>query len=606
MDVSLKSAFTSAGCNDYTQLTDIQRLELFQKLVAPEKLPTLVPLLPLLLSLKGRPYTLQNHFPFESLFSTHVPHKLVIRSGRQVAKSSSIAARGVVTCAARPYFKMLYLTPLHEQILRFSNDYIRPLLEDSPIRRFMSTRNSTGSVLRRAFSNRAVMYFSYAFQSVERVRGLSLDAVAVDEVQDLDPNHLPVIEETMSASEYGLFQYTGTSKTRDGTLEGLWMSSSQAEWCILCQACKHLNVPSMEYDLDKMIGAYRDDISEERPGIICAKCGRSIFPRSGRWVHTYPERVKDFAGYHIPQIILPMHYAKPEKWRALLGKRQGAGNFTTAKFYNEVLGEAYDIATKLVNKSDLEKAGILHQNVEDVAITKMDRYSHKVLAVDWGGGGETGVSLTAIAVLGARPDGIIDVIFGKRLLTPHDHVGEAKEALRLYHRFGCDVLCHDFTGAGNLRETFLIQNGLPYDRSIRITYTGLVTKAAMSYKPATASNPRDYYLVDKTRALQLTCYSIRFGRLLFFAYDYKSQDEPGLLHDFLSLIENKVARPSGSDVYTIQRSPAYPDDFAQAVNIGCCTIWRILDAWPDFGGIELAAADQAESMCLNQVGYEDY
>lgn len=555
--------------------------------IAKASVPSVVHALPVLLRHKGKPYTLHDHFMFEPFFATRMPKKIVARTGRQLGKSITICAKGTIQTAAIPFFNILYVTPLHEQILRLSNDAVRPFLEDSPIKPLLSTTSSTGSVLRRAFKNRSVMYFSYAFMSAERIRGIAASSVFVDETQDINADHLPVIEETMSGSmDYGLFQFTGTSKTKDGTLENLWNSSSQAEWCILCKACNHLNIPSMDFDIDKMIGPYSDDISEENPGTICAKCGRKIFPRTGRWTPRFPEKHNDFPGYHIPQIISPVHYSKPEKWKALLGKRQGRGNFTTAKFYNEVLGEAYDISTKLVNQTDLEKVAILHPNTEEAAKQTVNNYRRRILGIDWGGGGESGVSFTAFAVVGARSDGKLDCIFGKRSLTPHDHMAEAQEAMRLYTTFQCDVMAHDYTGAGDLRETILVHNNFPSNRSIRIQYVPAASKNIMVYKPSCVQNPRDHYLLDKTRSLQLTCYAIKTGLLRFFLYDHKDSEEPGLLHDFLALIENKISTRTRSDLYTIQRNPSMSDDFAQAVNLACCAMWQSFGQWPDFTSME--------------------
>lgn len=566
------------------------RLASIQDVLTNKRLPTLSLILPRLLSLRGHPFSIKDHFPFEPLFTTRLPKNIVLCTGRQLGKSMSIAAKGVVQVASIPYFRLLYVTPLYEQILRFSNDYIRPFLEDSPIRNILRTDKSSGSVLRRAFQNRSLMYFSYAYLSAERMRGISADCLSIDEAQDLDAAHLPIIMETISASkDFEIAQYTGTSKTKDGLLQSLWEKSSQAEWIIRCSACNFDNIPAAGMDgghVEKMIGPYREDISEDKPGVVCAKCGHCLHPRTGRWYHRYPDRAADFVGYHIPQVILPIHYAKPDKWRKLLGKQAGASNFTTAKFYNEVLGIAYDLSTKLVNKTDLERAACLHPNIEEVAIRESSAYSRKVLAIDWGGGGEKGVSLTTLAVLGFLPDGRIDVIFGKRLLTPHAHVEEARECLRVFGAFRCDFLAHDYTGAGDLRQTVMVHSGLPLDRIVPVSYVPPTNRPVFDYHEPGKINPVGYYKADKTRTLQLTCYSIKFCKVRFFAYDYKNPDEPGLLHDFLSLVENNVPRKHASSLYLIQTAPSSTDDFAQAVNIGCCALWHMNDAWPTFSVIE--------------------
>jgi hypothetical protein len=71
-------------------------------------------------------------------------------------------------------------------------------------------------------------------------------------------------------------------------------------------------------------------------------------------------------------------------------------------------------------------------------------------------------------------------------------------------------------------------------------------------------------------------------RIRFFKYDYKSTDDPGLIHDFLALTEQKTETRVGSDMYTITRNPHLSDDFAQAVNIGACGLWYTTNSWPNF------------------------
>ena len=79
----------------------------------------------------------------------------------------------------------------------------------------------------------------------------------------------------------------------------------------------------------------------------------------------------------------------------------------------------------------------------------------------------------------------------------------------------------------------------------------------------------------------LTAQCIKFGALRFFQYDYKTADDQGLLRDFLALVEDKIDGRGRTDHYLIIRHPNMPDDFAQAVNIGCCALWYMSKQWPD-------------------------
>lgn len=565
--------------------------------------PSLAPLLPLVLNLNGKPYSIRDHFPFSPLFRTLTPKNQVWCTGRQVSKSTSLAAHGVVLANSVPFFKTLFVTPLYEQIRRFSNNYVRPFIDQSPIKAQWCGTSTENSVLQRSFKNNSMMLFSFALLDADRVRGVSADRVCIDEVQDMDPDHIPIIQETMSYSRYATGSFTGTPKTLDNIIYGLYKRSSQAEWFIKCTHCGHWNIPSRDHDLDAMIGPYNIHISEKYPGTVCAKCQQPVNPRDGRWVHRHPERRWQFAGYHVPQIILPLHFSDAEKWSTLLLKREGFGNMTQAQFYNEVMGESIDTGQKLISETELKAACVLDWENNKVPDQKcfenIDSYKHRILAIDWGGGGEAGISFTVLAVLGFRPDGSMDVLWAKRLLIGGDHLAEAVECMKWSQLFKCDFVAHDYTGAGTVRETVMVQAGFNLDRVMAMRLVRSAAQDLLVYKPPTAINHRAHYSLDKTRSLLYTCQAIKLKQIRFFQYDWTSQDSPGLISDFLALVENKADSRTGSDLYTITRNTLLTDDFAQAVNIGAAALWHVNDAWPNF-----AVLAGVMSMAQQQVAKE--
>jgi|694.fasta_scaffold34090_8 hypothetical protein len=564
----------------------LERSAVLQALAKNRAFPSLEPILPLVLNLNGKPYGLTNHYPFSPLFRCLMPKNQVWCTGRQVSKSTSLAAHGVVFANSVPFFKTLFVTPLYEQIRRFSNNYVRPFIDQSPVKALWSGTSTENSVLQRSFKNNSMMLFSFALMDSDRVRGVSADRVCIDEVQDMDPDHIPIIQETMSYSKWGTMYYTGTPKTLDNLIYGLYKRSSQAEWFIPCLSCGKWNIPSLEYDLDAMIGEYNIHISEKQPGTVCAKCRKAITPRHGRWVHRFPERRWRFAGYHVPQMILPLHFSDAEKWATLLLKREGYGNMTQAQFYNEVMGESVDTGQKLISETELKAACLLPwENKKEPlpeCTANLEHYRHRILAIDWGGGGEEGISFTVLAVLGFRHDGTIDVLWAKRLLIGGDHLAEAVECMRWSSHFNCDFVAHDYTGAGTVRETVMVQAGFNLDRVLAVRLVRSAAQDLLVYKPPTPINHRAHYSLDKTRSLLYTCQAIKLKQIRFFQYDWSSQDSPGLVSDFLALVENKTDSRLGSDIYTITRNTLLTDDFAQAVNIGAAAAWHITDSWPNF------------------------
>ncbi len=539
------------------------------------------PLLPALYTLKGKPYSLNDHFPFEPFFAVQQPKMLTVISGRQVSKSSSISSAGVLRANTIPFFTLLYITPQYELTRRLSNNYVREFVTGCRFADLWRGPDTENNVLQRSFSNRSKLQFTFTGDGGNRARGISASQCNFDEVQDMDPEDLPVIEETMAASEWGVSQYTGTPKTLDGALEDKWQTSSMAQWLMPCPRCNYENVPALSHDLDEMIGPWSLDISEERPGVICAKCQRPLSPRGGRWVHAIPEKAFEHAGYHMPQLLFPMHYAKPGKWKDLLTKK---ASLAPNVFYNEVCGESFDLGAKLVTITELRAAAVLHENTLSSAMASTESYRSVILSVDWGGGGQQRTSYTAAAVLGLRGDGKVDVLYGWRSLTPHDWPAEVDRAMDTMRKFRCTHFVHDYNGAGEGRQELMRNMGIPMECMVPVSYCGALSGALIRFTPYNDHNgQRPYYKIDKPRSLQLTCSLLKYGQLRFFKYDHNSSDDPGLLHDFLTLIEDKVDGTSGRDRYNIIRDTKSkrPDDFAQAVNMGAMWLFHLNEAWPD-------------------------
>lgn len=575
------------------QLAHADHFAILRKLATEGGVRTLEILLPMTLSLNNKPYSLDNYQPFSPVFDTSLAPNILLKTGRQVSKTTSLAAHGVMLANCVSDFKTLYITPLYEQIRRFSNNYVRPFIDRSPFKAFWTSTSTENSVLQRTFVNYSSMIFSFALLDADRIRGVPADKVAIDEVQDMDPDHIPIIRECMSASDWSIFQATGTPKSMDNPIEGLWKQSSMAEWFIKCHhgGCGEWNIPSLDYHLNDMIGPAHDFIGPKCPAVVCHKCRKPLNPRAwpqggGHWIHRKPDRRDLFVGYHVPQIILPLHYERPDKWRILCAKQTGWGNTPLNVFYNEVLGESVDEGQKLVSESELQAASVLdwENNIRQPSPMIRDRLRHykfRVLGVDWGGGGETGVSFTTLALMGLRPDGKIDVLWGKRLLTPNDHMREAREIRHWVNYFGVDLMPHDYTGAGIVRETVLIQAGMTEEHIMPIQYVRAASKSLLRVVEATPIHARRHWRLDKTRSLLYTCEAIKLGMIRFFKYDYKSEDDRGLLNDFLSLVSEKTETRLAGEIYTIIRNPMRTDDFAHSCNLGAAAIWHA-HGWPNF------------------------
>ena len=522
-----------------------------------------------LLRINGKPFTLAKHRFFEPMFYSDLPPRLLLVCGRQVGKSSNMAAQGVLQAAALDRFKILFLAPQFEQIRRFSHQYIKQFVQESFIKDVITDRHSMDSVLQKTFKNKSELFFSFALMSVERVRGLAVDAIRIDEIQDLQPDFLDIIRECMSASTRRSEMYTGTSKTVDNIIEQLRLQSSQAEWFMKCEYCNHWNIPTVEGS-GPGLGVV-DMLQPE--GLGCAKCKRLLNPEKGLWVHKFPERISFFPSYHVPQVIAPVHYANEKNWKALLYKKE---EMAPASFINEILGEACDEGQRLVTKGELEAASVLNKNTLQEAVRVRPKYTDVMLGVDWGGKGERLQSFTAVAAIGTCVNtNKLEVFYAKIFPALLDPVLETKEVVGLFHTLKASGISHDTAVAGEIRRSIMRDVGLTDQNLFNCRYSpGMVSKSFIEFRPANDVNPTNYYNLDRNRVLASVCLAIKGGDILF--PDYESMgNEAGknIMDHFLAIYEETTETAGGREHKFIKRNPGMPDDFLHACGFACATMW---------------------------------
>lgn len=390
------------------------------------------------------------------------------------------------------------------------------------------------------------------------------NGIAVHNCQMMDWDLMPIIFETLSASRWFLKFYSGTPSTFDNTLERLWKQSSRAEWVIPCRSCRHNNYATIEDGVLDMI---------QNEGLCCVKCRAILNPGddSCHWVHRVPEKFRHFQGYHVPQVILPMHYANPAKWADLLRKFREYPKF---RFVNEVLGESYDIGSRPITLTDIKNASDLWPNTIHEARGHTGYYVQRILSVDWGGGGQSDISTTAIAIMGIKANKQIDVLYMERLERGLPQETEVQRVLELYKIFKCRKLVHDLAGARG-QDVLLIHAGLPKTDIIPMWYVGGMTNTISMHKDAPHRSDV-YYSLNKPTSIRLTCAAIRQRHIHFPSFD---TSEP-FTHDFLTFTEER--REGINDKFVIVPEGNEPDDFLDAVTYGAMALWFMTRSFPDF------------------------
>lgn len=564
-------------------------------------------LLPLVFSWKGEPVNLHHHYPFEPMFDLIPPRRTLLMCGRQVGKSFQSALSITTDCMVRPHFQVLFVTPLFEQVRRFSTLYLAPLIGESPSKRVLTGKGATNQVLQRTLGNKSSIFLSYAGRDANRIRGTSANKVNYDEFQLFVEDLLPAIRNVMGGSKTGEYEtFSGTPLTPSNVLSRYWRRTSMSEWAIPCRSCNYTNIPAREYDLEAIIGPYHPDISPDCPGTLCRKCRKPIFTQDGVWWHRDPSKWFEFRGMHLPQIIMPWHATDPSRWKEL--------HITLARgdereIYNEICAEPCDSGFRPLSTAQLQAAACLqHPNTLAGALSVKERYVRFAMGIDWGGGGVSRVSRTKAAIIGVTPLGETHVIYGIDMNMSFSPIKEAKALLALANRFGCEIIAHDASGGlGSVSENILQTVGMLPCEVMGMTYVGTYPSGAFIKGNIDEMAGKEYFTVDRSRSLQFVFECIKQGKLKFFQYDYESDNNPGLLHDFLSIAAEIGRTGVGRDVLNFIREENMSDDFAHAVNFACLGMWQTYHNWPqvNYKGSTLDMNQVAEWATVGSNYYSD-
>ncbi|MEM0369715.1 MAG: phage terminase large subunit family protein [Pyrobaculum sp.] len=294
-----------------------------------------------ILKLNGKPFSLKGRDWLIPIYDGDYK-RIIMYTGRQVEKSTTIAGHLLSRTLLIPYFQALYVAPTSEQAKIFAHQKLDPFIRESEvIRRYYKSSELTDRVFEKEFRNGSRIMLGYAYLNPDRLRGRSADALYIDEIQDFITDEIPVLEETLSHSVHKYRVFAGTPKHLQSAIEFYWRISTQTEWVIKCEGCGKWNI--------------LDERNVKREGLSCAYCGALLNVRNGEWADAFPGA--KFYGIRIPQLIVPW-----VDWEDLWDKYT---RYPRQKFYNEVLAKSYDSAQNAINKEDLLGACGEHENSEE-------------------------------------------------------------------------------------------------------------------------------------------------------------------------------------------------------------------------------------------------
>jgi len=379
--------------------------------------------------LNGKPFSLELYPHMHAVYNTDA-REVVMKTSRQVAKSTTMANIMITDCATKPFFKVMYVSPTVKQTKVFSNDRVAPVIETSPLLKdYYVNSKVIQNVFTKALLNGSRIYLQYALLNADKLRGISTNKIFFDEVQDLKKEIIPVIQESTFTSHIKEYMYAGTPKRSKGTLADYWFSSTQNEYMIKCPTCNHWNLLG-----ENNIGNY---------GVICSKCGKGL-KLSGdslkaEWVSTYTQIKPNMSeGFR----VCALHFAEAPwvDWETtILQKRE---RYSRALFFNEVLGLEYDDGVSPISEMELQACSDNNYPLKTTP-DELDRSYAGIMGIDYGPMNSE-KSFTTISVVQKRLDKY-NVVFMKKFIGKEaDYSFIHREIPRLMREWNCTHLAADY------------------------------------------------------------------------------------------------------------------------------------------------------------------
>lgn len=488
--------------------------------------------------IEGHPFSFDDCAYMVPIYDCPQPSVLIM-AGRQVGKSQFMTNRPLSHCCTTPYFESLVVHPTQKQTEEFSHAKLKMALHHSPVVRkfFFDPKICKDQVTHVSFmgpGEGSSIKLRYCFLNANRVRGMSVNMIEIDEIQDILSENIPVIQETLTGRrapvKYQIF--AGTPKTYQHSIQKFWDESTQSEWVIRCKSCNYWNVPGIE------------NVKEQ--GLSCKKCGKLIDPKAGEFISF--NTGAPIAGFRVPQLIAPWI---PWKFNAsgyydplsIWNKFQ---TYDTGKFFNEVLGLPYEDASKPITLLEMIEA--CNPELSFMGVPRAPFNTAPLFAgIDWGHYGPG----TTVLMIGGIFRGRLYVIFAKRYMGMDNEPKElVKDIVKYCRIFQCKLVNADFGGGWGPNHD--MRDALP-DRFITTDYALSGKTDRWRYNKKIFS-----YMVHRTGLITEVLTAIKRKKIVFPSWSQWKPFGQDILNIFVDYQE-------GRNEIRYDHHPDNPDDALHAL-----------------------------------------
>lgn len=519
-----------------------------------------------LLSGCGREYL---HEPYRYICLEAVTRKgkpVVVKKGRQVEMTTTASAVSLYMACSGTYdhVRGLHVFPQIEQARRYSKLTFDPRLQESKGRRLTRLMTNSGSVTQKEFKDGNLIAIEGAGEEGDRLRGISLDYVLFDEIQDLPRTARENTLEAMAHSKFGPEGFGvelcfGTPKDIGSDFHELWNLSDRRFYYCKCIHCGHYFDLWYKYNNNKAVEGTNLSHGfmvkcEDSEGKGCKKLmHKHKAVKDGKWIPTVEDA--EYRGYHIDQLLVP-HIPR----EAIDKKLQER---SIRNFQNEVMGDFYYGADTSLTFPEVVEKTTTDPDTRTWTLSTQVSDRQTWAGIDWGqrisGEDDEGTGgYTVFTVISRLPGNKLKLEFAKRLeqkqvVGPGGQIEEIKRWIRLYN---CKYVACDH-GAGHVQNQLLTE---AYPNKVHRVFSTAGTKIPYKF-----DRKQKLITIDKHKAFEEVYDHIRND--FMFSFPYGNPEEVEWLMEHLANVEivtKQLTNGTTRKIYQKQ-GPTRPIDGAAAL-----------------------------------------
>lgn len=506
---------------------------------------------------EGRLQDLEN-FPMLKQIYDNMPQKLLLKCSRKTLKSTLISNFICLNLIRWNYFKMMYVGPQELTTKYFSSNYLPPRFESPKIKKLLNKGWFKNDVFEKILDDtHSSVLFRYVSDDATRTRGPAIDCLVYDEIQDIQYDQIPIIQETMAMSPYKREIFAGTPLDSTNTIHRIWKSSNQLEWMMKCEKCNHWNSLTEGNDPLKMIQPH---------GFSCSKCLKQLNSRKGEWVAMNPGSYL-LTGYHLAQPLLPHFNEDPKEWKEIYEKVH-SGKYELRTVMNETFGLTYDIGSKPITMEELVKICTLGPQYENNAEQKglkilsknKTKYVLYTMGVDWGV--SMAQSRTVATMGGMTAGGIFEVVFAK-IYRGFDYEAHIKDIAEKANSVG--AFCVSDSGPDPIRGIRLCEL-TSIQRSQLAAYRR--TKMIQHFEQGQYDWRQNRWVLHRSDVISLVIRQLKAGKIRFPQWDDVSEYMQDILNVFIEVRDGLFGQELIYDHH-----PKQPDDAMHSLVFAVCAAY---------------------------------